>query len=217
MYSGARHTGTGLDEHAASIAAHSNSSKDKTMPGPYSVRARLAALLILATGATPSHADTPRNTDAIATRLEIATSAGHDIPSGAFGFVLIKRPREVNLLQLRGVAGSGQVVLRTDQKGMCLMLPVRFVAGDFGGDSITGHLAEPIHMVIKSRDVARVLAKGRDVVSDNYSVSNRINSDADIVLQSGLEETFGFVINPGRNILGDIFGVWAERTPCNRL
>lgn len=187
------------------------------MPGLFSVRARLAALLILATGATTSHADTAWNTDAIATRMNIATSAGHDIPSGAFGFVVINRPREVNLLQLRGVAGSGQVVLRTDQKGMCLTLPVRFVAGDFGGDSIKGHLAEPIHMVIKSRDVARTLAKGRDVVSDNYSVSNQIHSDADIVLQSGLEETFGFVINPGRNILGDIFGVWADKTPCHRL
>ncbi len=37
---------------------------------------------------------------------------------------------------------------------------------------------------------------------------------ADIVLRSGLDESFGFVINPGRNILGDIFGVRAKRVPC---
>lgn len=183
----------------------------------YSFNPRLAALLICAIGANTAYAETPRNTDYIATRQDIATSAGHDIPAGAFGFVSVARPREVTLLQLRGLAGSGQVVLRTDEPGVCLTLPIRFVAGDFDSDTIKGRRAEPIHVVLKSREVARALARGRDVVSDDYTVSNHSRSGTDIVLQSGLDENFGFVINPGRNILGDIFGVRADRLPCQHL
>lgn len=178
---------------------------------------RLAGLLACVTGANWAQADTLRHTDAIATRQAIETSAGHNIPAGAFGIVLVARPREVMLLQLRGIAGSGRAVLRTDEPGMCLTLPLRFVAGDFGGDAVAGHLAESIHLVLKGREVARALARGRDIVSDDYKVSNRWHSDADIVLQSGLDESFGFVINPGRNILGDIFGVRADRLPCQHL
>ena len=176
-----------------------------------------AGLFTCVFGVAAAQADTHVNIDAIATRQVVTTSAGHSIPSGAFGFVLVRRPREATLLQLRGIAGKGQVVLRTDQPGMCLTFPIRFVAGDFGGDAISGHLAEPILVVIKSRDVARTLARGRDVVSDEYSISTQMNSDSDIVLQSGLDESFGFVINPGRNILGDIFGIRADRVSCLRL
>jgi hypothetical protein len=34
---------------------------------------------------------------------------------------------------LRGIAGSGKAILRTDEPGLCLTIPIRFVAGDFGG------------------------------------------------------------------------------------
>lgn len=178
---------------------------------------RLAGLLVWVIGAHCAHADTLRNTDAIATRQAIATSAGHNIPAGAFGIVLVARPREAMLLQLRGIAGSGRAVLRTDEPGVCLTLPVRFVAGDFGGDAIAGHLAESIHFFLKGWEVARALARGRDIVSDDYNISNTWHSDADIVLQSGLDESVGFVINPGRNILEDIFGARADRLPCQPL
>ena len=61
------------------------------------------------------------------------------------------------------------------------------------------------------------MAKGRDVVSDMYSVSDQVDPEADILLQSGLDEGFGFVINPGRNILGDIFGVWVKPVSCQHV
>ena len=187
------------------------------MPKPSALNARLAAILICACALGPARADVARDTDAIATRHLVPTGAGRDIPAGAFGFLLIERPREVTLLALRGIGGRGRVVLRTDEPGVCLTLPVRFVAGDFGGESVSGHLAEPIHFIIRSREVARALAKGRDVVSDGYTVGAAMDMDADIVLRSGLEESFGFVINPGRNILGDIFGVRAKRVSCRRV
>ena len=174
----------------------------------------IAAILTCACVIGAARAEVAQDTDAIATRHDVPTGAGPNIPVGAFGFLLIERPREVTLLSLRGIGGSGRVILRTDEPGVCLTLPVRFVAGDFGGDSISGHLAEPIHFIIRSREAARALARGRDVVSDGYTVSGGMDPDADIVLRSGLEESFGFVINPGRNILGDIFGVRAKRVPC---
>ena len=187
------------------------------MSNPNSLHQRLAVVLVGAFTACAVQADATYNTDSIATQAEVPTSAGHSIPPGAFGFLLVERPREVNLLALRGLAGSGKVILRTDQTGLCLTIPIRFVAGDYGGESITGHLADPIHFVLKSRQVARALAKGRDVVSDMYSVSDQMESDSDIVLKSGLEEGFGFVINPGRNIFGDIFGVRAKPVFCKRV
>ena len=187
------------------------------MSNPMYLNLRLAAVLIGALAADAAQADAAPNTDAIATRQEVSTSAGQNIPAGAFGFLLVNRPREVNLLALRGIAGSGKAILRTDQPGLCLNIPVRFVAGDLGGESINGHLADPIHFVFTSRQVARSIAKGRDVVSDMYSVSDKIGSDADIVLQSGLDVSFGFVINPGRNILGDIFGVRAKPVSCQSV
>jgi len=177
----------------------------------------LAGVLVGALTANVTQAGAARDTDAIATREEVHTSAGHDIPAGAFGFLLVERPREVNLLALRGIAGSGKAILRTAQPGLCLTIPVRFVAGDFGGESITGHLAAPIHFVITSRQVARSLAKGQDVVSDMFSVSDHMGPDADIVLQSGLDEGFGFVINPGRNILEEIFGIKARPVSCQSV
>lgn len=184
------------------------------MSNPSSLHLRMAVALVGASIAGAAQADAARDTDAIATREEVPTSAGHDIPSGAFGFLLIERPRELTLLALRGIGGSGKAILRTDEPGLCLSIPVRFVAGDFGGESIGGHLADPIHFVIRSRRVARALARGRDVVSDTYDIGDRMDSDADIVLQSGLAEGSGFVINPGRNILGDIFGVRATPVSC---
>jgi len=187
------------------------------MSNPKPFYLRLAVVLVGAFTACAAQADATHNTDAIATQAEVPTSAGQNIPTGAFGFLLVERPREVNLLALRGIAGSGKVILRTDRPGLCLSIPIRFVAGDLGGESIAGHLADPIHFVFKSRQVARALAKGRDVVSDMYSVSDQMESDADIVLKSGLEEGFGFVINPGRNVLGDIFGVRAKPVSCKRV
>lgn len=183
------------------------------MSNSLSIHLRWKAVLVGAFMAVSAQADVVRDTDAIATQKEVPTSAGMNIPAGAFGFLLVERPREVNLLALRGKAGRGKAILRTDRPGFCLNIPVRFVAGDLSGESVSGHLADPIHFVIISRQVARDLARGRDVVSDMYSVSSRIDPEADIVLQSGLDAGFGFVINPGRNILEDIF--WGKARPVS--
>lgn len=181
-------------------------------PFPLSMAALLTTILIGGTlNAGPTF-----NTDAIATRHKVQTSSGLSIPAGMFGYMLVQRPREATLLRLRGIAGQGEVVLRTDQPGKCIRIPIRFVAGDFGGDTFSGHLAEPIVFFIKSRRVARALTRGKDVISDMYDVSAQKADGADIVLQTGLAPSFGFVINPGRNILGDLFGVRSRPVSCLR-
>jgi len=148
----------------------------------------------------------------------IQTEAGQRIPAGAFGIVLIKTPREATLLQLRGMAGRGDVILRSGDSRDCLTLPVRFIAGDFGGNKISTRSAQPIRLIIESARVAQALADAQDVVSDMYRISSTDDDpDADIVIQTGLSESHGFVLNPGSSILADILGVTTSRTACSEI
>ena len=152
--------------------------------------------------------------DAWITRDAVTTKTGQVIPAGAYGIAYIDRPREVTLLHLRGRAGQGRIILRGAHPGDCLEFATRFVAGDFGGDDVSGGLARPVRIVLKSRRVAKALAQGDAVVSDMYRVSATDDDAADILLGSGLDEGFGFVVNPGRNLTANIFGPWKTTIPC---
>jgi hypothetical protein len=152
------------------------------------------------------------------TSTAIQTEAGHQIPAGAFGVVQINTPRVATLLQLRGVLGRGTVVLKSGETRDCLTLPIRFVAGDFGGDGISAQAAKPIRLIIRSARVANALAAGDDVVSDMYRISSvKDDTKADIIIQGGLSESHGFVLNPGNSIAADVFGATAKRTACSEL
>ena len=110
------------------------------------------------------------------------------------------------------------MILRSDDSRDCLTFPLRFVAGDFGGDSISAHSARPIRLILRSARVAQALAHGDDVVSDMYRVSTADDDqDADIIVKSGLSEGHGFVLNPGSSILADILGVETSRIACSEF
>ncbi|MCY1126881.1 hypothetical protein OU426_08450 [Frigidibacter sp. RF13] len=148
----------------------------------------------------------------------VQTEAGQQIPAGALGIAQIETPRVATLLQLRGVTGKGVVILKSSDSQDCLTLLIRFVAGDFGGDGISARAAEPIRLIIRSARVADALVTGGDVVSNMYRVSSRTDDPkADIVIESGLRESHGFVLNPGNSILADIFGAAVSRTACSAL
>ena len=148
----------------------------------------------------------------------VQTEAGQHIPSGAYGVAWIDAPRVATLLQLRGVTGRGIVILKSDDSHDCLTVPIRFVAGDFGGEGISANATGPIRLTLRSRRVARALAAGDDVVSDMYRISTLLDdTEADIIIQSGLSESHGFVLNPGSSILADIFGAATSRTACSEL
>ena len=110
------------------------------------------------------------------------------------------------------------MILRNRSSRDCLTLPVRFIAGDFGGDNISIHSGESIRMIIKSIRVAEALADGDDVVSDMYRISSADDDpDADIIVQSGLSDGHGFVINPGSSVLADLLGAEATHVKCSAL
>ncbi len=174
-----------------------------------------AALLLMSLGASAQSADQQTN---LPMNAAVQTEAGQQIPAGAYGIVRIDAPREATLLQLRGVMGSGIVILRSDDSHDCLTVPIRFVAGDFAGEGISTNATRPIRLILRSPRVARELASGHDVVSDMYRISSRQNDpDADIIIQSGLSESHGFVLNPGSSIISDLFGATASSTACSDL
>lgn len=151
-----------------------------------------------------------RNFDA-ATRSR--ASSDTTIPDGALGIVHINRPREMTMLHLRGLAGSGTALLRLEDD--CISIPLRFVAGDFGGDSFSARRAPPIRIAVRSQDARNALLEGNDLVSDMYEVSAQIDAPgADLVLLSGLTAQHGFVINPGRSLVDEMFGVQGLYVPC---
>ncbi|POF34581.1 hypothetical protein CLV41_1011037 [Roseibium marinum] len=160
-----------------------------------------------------------------ATRPAVRTQSGQQIPAGALGIAQIDAPRVATLLQLRGMTGHGTVTLRGAILGDatlrgegeedCLSLPVRFVAGDFGGENISVQAAEPIRLIIRTQRVARTLAEGGDVVSDMYRIATLPDDpDADIVIESGLGASHGFVLNPGSSVAADIFGASVRHVTC---
>lgn len=152
------------------------------------------------------------------TTTAVQTEAGQIIPAGAFGIVQIDTPRAATLLHLRGVMGRGIATIRSADNQDCLSLPIRFVAGDFGGDSISTHTRKPIRLILQTAAVAKALARGEDVVSDMYRTSSQItDSNADIVIERGLSDGYGFVLNPGASVVADVFGAKASRTTCSKL
>ena len=83
--------------------------------------------------------------------------------------VYIESPKVGTLLQLRGIAGKGVLIAKKDNRQedqtVCVSSPIRFAAGDFGGDSIGIQSVEPIRLLIYSDKVAKKLTAGDEVVS----------------------------------------------------
>lgn len=143
-----------------------------------------------------------------------ASPAWADEPQAAaaadLAIVTIPTPRAASLLKLRGYAGLGTAVIR--YKGYCHSMDVRFVAGDFGGPGITAIRTGPIRIRITDSETVHMLFAGYDIVSD------AIRAGSDFTITSGLSQSdAGFVINPGRNVLSEVFGPRPVRIPCRVL
>ena len=147
----------------------------------------------------------------------IVTTSGLTIPSGSWGVVRLRNARQGKLLHLRGIAGEGHLILRSKEDGVCEILPVEFVAGDFGGNTIGFQSTGLISLAIQNRSIAKRLRRGKDVSSDDYFVSEQLHDPlADIVLLEGLEESYGFIIDPGHSFLDNLFGVRARKVTCKQ-
>jgi hypothetical protein len=133
--------------------------------------------------------------------------------------VYIESPKVGTLLQLRGIAGKGVLISRNDnrqeEQTTCLSSPIRFAAGDFGGDRIGIQSVEPIRLLIYSNKVAEKLMAGDEVVSEHYVITDQ--NDAllgDIKIESGLTLSYGFVLNPGEWSWSSIFGLNHDEVDC---
>lgn len=127
--------------------------------------------------------------------------------------ITIPSPRSANLLQLRGIGGRGTALLQVG--GVCHSMPVRLVAGDFEGRQANLRDREPIVLELRDPELIQALSRGVDIVSDEAIVSaDPTDHEASIVLLSGLAEGTGFVINPGRTLVSDIFGARRSTISC---
>jgi len=179
---------------------------------PFLLRTALVAALVGSAAAQEAESGTARPAASV-----LQTQAGQQIPAGAFGVVFIETPRQASLLQLRGLTGQGEAILR-DGDSTCRALAVRFVAGDFAGGSVTVGSAGPVRLILQSARVAEALARGEDIVSDMYRIAGADEDpDADIIVHGGLGEGQGFVINPGRSFLADLLGADIDPLPCREL
>ena len=148
----------------------------------------------------------------------VQTRSGLIIPANSWGLVFLKNAREGNLLHLRGIAGAGTLLLRSDKPNECLQSSVELVAGDFGGRSIKFRSTGPIRLAINSRTVAKSLYHGDDIVSTDFLVGyGSHQTDADIVLLEGLSQSHGFVLDPGHTFWDDVFGVSFKKVACDSV
>ena len=100
----------------------------------------------------------------------------------------------------------------------CVSSPIRFAAGDFGGDSIGIPSIEPIRLLIYSNKVAEILLDGDEVVSEDHVITNHSDTElGDIKIESGLTLSYGFVLNPGEWSWSSVFGWDREDIGCERL
>lgn len=137
-------------------------------------------------------------------------------PERDIAVVDIPHPKQGNLLMLRGLAGKGTASFRINNA--CHRMSVRFVAGDFSGQTVDIDRTGPIRIVITNTDVMRDLLAGRDLVSDMVRVSSDPTEQAaDLYLAQGLLADTGFVINPGRNLLADVLGASTTDVECASL
>lgn len=145
----------------------------------------------------------------------LQTAFLQQLPSNAKGIVLVENLREASLLQLRGAVGKGIAMLRDTDGAFCVKIPLRFIAGDFGGTGIQIRRTGPVFLVIYSKEITDRLTSGQDIVSDMFSIgAGRNRSDVDINIRNGLSDQAGFVLNPGRTFLADLFGTTINRDDC---
>lgn len=145
----------------------------------------------------------------------VTTRTGSTIPAGSYGIVHLNKAKEGQLLHLRGIAGSGYLILRSKEAGLCQEAPVELVAGDFGGNRIGISATGPITLAIASRSVAEALQSGNEIQSEDLAITDRIeDATADVILIKGLHLSHGFVIDPAHSFMNDLFGIRFRKVQC---
>ncbi|MEO1563274.1 MAG: hypothetical protein AAFR98_07540 [Pseudomonadota bacterium] len=128
----------------------------------------------------------------------------------------VPKPKQANLLQLRGILGAGWAYIREDEN--CYKMRLRLVAGDFEGRWVGIRGRKPIVLEFSDPFLVRALLSGDDIISDVTGVSTRAGyAQSPIRVLSGLSPETGFIINPGRHVGADMFGPKLRETKCEAL
>lgn len=134
------------------------------------------------------------------------------------GVIYIDSPTIGSLLQLRGIVGKGAFITKREQTVSdeeCLLTPIRLAAGDFEGSSVGVYSSKAIRLVIYSSEVANKLLSGKEIVSKNYDITTLIEHRAgDIKIASGLQPSYGFVLNPVEWSWSSLFGLSKKTIAC---
>ena len=130
------------------------------------------------------------------------------LPDQAYGVIYVESPKSGNLFQLHGTVGKGVAVLRERNQTRCFVKTIKIAAGGFDGKGISINKSEPIRLIVYSENLAETLLSGEEVVSDTITVKNRLmlSDPGDILIESGLGEEQGFVLNPSEWSLFNLFG-----------
>ncbi len=92
--------------------------------------------------------------------------------------------------------------------------------GELGDDRVGVSRTEPVVLIVLSPTVADRLAQGQDVVSGDYHLLD--NSQAaehgvdgvDILVVGSAGTDSRYIMNPGRNLLSDVFGASTTGNAC---
>jgi len=136
---------------------------------------------------------------------------------GGIAVITVPHPVEQNLLHLVGLMGRGTAIIRGPGDARCQSMHIRLIAGGFWGMEASDRGA-PIRIVVRDPRALHRLMRGKEIVSDEHTVViGQVVSQGGITVTHGLEHHAGFVINPGRNSLAEVFGPHMRRVPCTAI
>lgn len=125
-----------------------------------------------------------------------------------------------SLFQLRGAFGRARFTRKAENNLWCDVSPLRLLIGDFDGLSMGVSNPGSVILLVINPSIADKLANGKDVVSDNVSLLDVKKVPAqglqgiDILVSGSASANSSFVLNPGSNLLNDIFGSTSAGNSC---
>ncbi len=172
----------------------------------------LSAVALSAASAIGGVAD---NTASILTQEEIAPFI-----NDASAVIYAPGLAQGSLFRLRGAVGSAWFTRVDDSNNWCDVADMRLLSGDFGGNTVGVSRTEPVVLIALNPDIATRLSQGKDVVTDDYSLLSIEQAEEqglagiDILVAGSGSADGNFILNPGSNLLSDIFGTSSTGHTC---
>ncbi|BFM50491.1 hypothetical protein [Marinomonas sp. THO17] len=131
----------------------------------------------------------------------------------------IPEPKMGSLFNLRGMAGKGELIARSISQ-TCVAMPVRFAAGDFGGNTVSVAQGQNLELHIYDRELVAKLLAGNKITSEDYhltAASDPHSIQTGMQIEAGISRDFGFVINPRKWSWTGLFGINKRSVSCEQL